>query len=511
MRERAAAAAAAKAEFRANVVGARGAAIVHDDDASGVSVGAGAAVEAKLPAKHRIVPIAPVGVHFATVDEAAASAAAVASGVCVPADIDWWDAAFLPPARTREFAARASAGAAAYAAALSGTSTAAADVVATPPPVFSHAECALTNAKTAALVQHPVPIVTAADVEALTPRPVPLILTVAERRKARRLTRAARLQEEQDQIRIGLLPPPEPRMRIANLMRVLKDAAVADPSALEARVRAQVADRVAKHDAANAARKLTQEQQRDKWRRSMATHGPQGPEAALLRVSDLSHGKNRYKVDVCARKMFLGGVVLECRAAGCALIYVEGGMRAVSKYVRLMAQRINWRLKSRAAGDGEEDDDIDGEAEDDDDEAGTGDAQALGAAAGVTARGYGSGPGSVCELVWRGISMQHHFATPASGVAAGSASTVANGELEPSFTWEEARSAAAARKALATKGLESYWDAVLHSHEAAMAATAQAGDDAGGGLVGSALLAHIRERFAQGSGLLGGAPAAEQK
>ena len=219
------------------------------------------------------------------------------------------------------------------------------------------------------------------------------------------------------------------------------------------------------------------------------------------------------------KKMFLAGVVLECRAAGCALIYVEGGTRAVTKYVRLMSQRINWRRKVRpaaAAGDDEDGNGGGGSGGDDDDD-GDGDAAAaaapaLGAeAAGISAFGFGTGPGSVCELVWRGVAAQRHFCTPAPGVAPSAAATVANGELEPAFTWEEARSAAAARKAMAAKGLEHLWDAALHSHEAATAAAPEAlGDDGGAGggaLVGEALLAHIQARVgtADGGALLGAA------
>jgi hypothetical protein len=185
-----------------------------------------------------------------------------------------------------------------------------------------------------------------------------------------------------------------------------------------------------------------------------------------------------------------------------------------------MSTRINWRRKTRAGGAGD-DSDGSGDGDDDDDDGGgaaAAAAPALGAeAAGISAFGFGAGPGSVCELVWRGVASQRHFCVPAAGVAVSPASTVANGELDPVFTWEEARSAAAARKVMAAKGLESFWDAVVHSHEAAATAPAAGGAGGGGGggdgaasaLVGDALLAHIQERFgaADGGALLAAAPA----
>ena len=44
-------------------------------------------------------------------------------------------------------------------------------------------------------------------------------------------------------IRQGLMEPPKPKVKISNLMRVLGNEAVADPSAMEAEVRAQMEER----------------------------------------------------------------------------------------------------------------------------------------------------------------------------------------------------------------------------------------------------------------------------
>ena len=52
-----------------------------------------------------------------------------------------------------------------------------------------------------------------------------------------------REKEKQELVRQGLLEPPPPKVKIGNLMRVLGEQAVADPTAIEAQVRGQMADR----------------------------------------------------------------------------------------------------------------------------------------------------------------------------------------------------------------------------------------------------------------------------
>ncbi|RLN44368.1 hypothetical protein BBJ28_00012632 [Nothophytophthora sp. Chile5] len=96
------------------------------------------------------------------------------------------------------------------------------------------------------------------------PVAVPLMLTTAERKKIRRQNRADREKEKQDKIALNLLPRPEPKVKLSNMMRVLSEQAVADPSAIERKVRQQVAQREKNHEMRNLARKLTPEERREK-------------------------------------------------------------------------------------------------------------------------------------------------------------------------------------------------------------------------------------------------------
>ena len=129
-------------------------------------------------------------------------------------------------------------------------------------------------------IQHPIPIPAPGDKN--KPNFKPLKLTKKEQKKMRKQRRQAELQDKRDRIRMGLIPPDAPKgtcmltasihalntrcilVRLANLMKVLTSDAVQDPTRVEARVRREVAMRKHQHEKANAERKLTDEQRREK-------------------------------------------------------------------------------------------------------------------------------------------------------------------------------------------------------------------------------------------------------
>lgn len=91
------------------------------------------------------------------------------------------------------------------------------------------------------LIEHPVPMKPPTHSDR---KVVPAVmLTKKERKKLRRQNRAELLKEEQEKIRLGLIPPPEPKVKISNLMRVLGNEAVQDPTKVEEYVRNQMAKR----------------------------------------------------------------------------------------------------------------------------------------------------------------------------------------------------------------------------------------------------------------------------
>lgn len=117
----------------------------------------------------------------------------------------------------------------------------------------------------------------------LKPIYMPVFLTKKERKKLRRQNRRETWKEEQEKIRLGLEAPPEPKLRISNLMRVLGTEAVQDPTKIEAHVRQQMAKRLKAHEDANAARRLTADQRREKKARKLKEDTSLGVYVAVYR------------------------------------------------------------------------------------------------------------------------------------------------------------------------------------------------------------------------------------
>lgn len=117
----------------------------------------------------------------------------------------------------------------------------------------------------------------------LKPIYMPVFLTKKERKKLRRQNRRETWKEEQEKIRLGLEAPPEPKLRISNLMRVLGTEAVQDPTKIEAHVRQQMAKSLKAHEDANAARRLTADQRRDKKARKLKEDTSLGVHVSVYR------------------------------------------------------------------------------------------------------------------------------------------------------------------------------------------------------------------------------------
>ncbi|XP_015127045.1 U4/U6 small nuclear ribonucleoprotein Prp3 isoform X2 [Diachasma alloeum] len=219
------------------------------------------------------------------------------------------------------------------------------------------------------LVEHPTQIRPPTD--PLKPAYMPVFLTKKERKKLRRQNRREAWKEEQEKIRLGLEPPPEPKLRISNLMRVLGNEAVQDPTKIEAHVRQQMAKRLKAHEDANAARRLTADQRREKKARKLKEDTSLGVHVAVYRIRDLlNNASKKYKVETNAKQLYLTGCVMLFR--DCNVVVVEGGAKQLMKYHRLMTVRIKW----------EED---------------------------IVKDNDGNDVPNKCVLVWRGTSKQRHF------------------------------------------------------------------------------------------------------
>lgn len=189
-----------------------------------------------------------------------------------------------------------------------------------------------------ALIQHPVTL--RAPQEKFQPAPKPLMLTPQEQKKLRRQRRMADMKEEQAKIRLGLVEPPPPKVKKSNMMRVLGEQAVKDPTAVEARVNREIAQRASDHAKANADRQLTKEERAAKLLAQQAGDEAKGVRIAVFRVEDLSSGKHRYQVDINAKQNGLTGLVV--LHPDMNLIIVEGGVHSITAYKKLMLNRIKW-------------------------------------------------------------------------------------------------------------------------------------------------------------------------
>lgn len=246
------------------------------------------------------------------------------------------------------------------------------------------------------LIEHPIQM----KAPTLPSKPVflPVFLTKKERKKLRRQNRREAWKEEQEKIRLGLIAPPEPKLRISNLMRALGTEAVQDPTKMEAHVRAQMAKRAKQHEEANAARRLNQDQRREKRRRKLQEDTTLGVHVSVFRVKDLTNMTKKFKVEMNCKQLFMTGAVIMYK--DCNVVIVEGGPKQQSKYNRLMLQRIKWEEDVAKDADGKE------------------------------------SPNS-CVLVWEGMTPTRHF-----------------GEMK----FKVCATEKLAREQLRKHGVEHYWD-----------------------------------------------------
>lgn len=204
-------------------------------------------------------------------------------------------------------------------------------------------------------IEHPVPI---PGPDEGKPQPVRgLMLTKKEQKKMRRQRRAAELSDKQDRQRLGLLPMDPPKVKVANMMKVLTASAVQDPTKVEARVKAEAAARERKHEQMNAERALTDEQRREKVEAKKVKQEDQGVFGCAFKIKYLVNGAHKFKLRAVAEQLGLTGLLIF--HPDFALVYVEGSAHALKKYKRLLLVRIDWTEQSRPLAGGD-----DGEAGD---------------------------------------------------------------------------------------------------------------------------------------------------
>jgi U4/U6 small nuclear ribonucleoprotein PRP3 len=127
-------------------------------------------------------------------------------------------------------------------------------------------------------------------------------------------------------------------------MRVLGEEAVKDPTAVEARVNREIAERHQKHLEANEERKLTKEQRHEKLAANQEKDTGKGIYCSVYKVDSLSNGRHRFKIFKNAEQSALTGVCILHPKFN--LVVVEGGQHSISFYRKLMLHRIDWTENS---------------------------------------------------------------------------------------------------------------------------------------------------------------------
>ncbi|UNI16239.1 U4/U5/U6 small nuclear ribonucleoprotein prp3 [Purpureocillium takamizusanense] len=191
-------------------------------------------------------------------------------------------------------------------------------------------------------IQHPVALEPPQDRHASTAKP--MYLTSKEQAKIRRQRRMAELKEMQAKIRLGLVPAPPPKVKKGNLMRVLGDVAVKDPTAVEARVNREIAERHDKHVQANEERQLTKDQKQEKLAKNQQKDADKGIHVLIFKINSLANGQHRYKIGVNAEQLGLTGTCIMHPKFN--LVIVEGGAWSINKFRKLMLNRIEWTENS---------------------------------------------------------------------------------------------------------------------------------------------------------------------
>ncbi|CAI4212722.1 unnamed protein product [Parascedosporium putredinis] len=200
-------------------------------------------------------------------------------------------------------------------------------------------------------IQHPVIIEPAQDRN--VPPPKPMYLTTKEQKNASP-TKNGGFEGKTSKRKAGTHPGTTSKSKKANLMRVLGEEAVKDPTAVEARVNREISDRKQKHLEINEERKLTKQQKHEKINANHEKDAAKGIHLVVFKIGSLANGQHRFKVNKNAEQLALTGICVMHPTFN--LLIAEGGEHSIRQYRKLVVNRIDWtenspsRLASTLAG-----------------------------------------------------------------------------------------------------------------------------------------------------------------
>ena len=167
----------------------------------------------------------------------------------------------------------------------------------------------------------------------------PMHLTSKEQAKMRRQRRMADLKEHQMKVRLGMEAPDPPKVKRGNMMRILGEEAVKDPTAVEARVNREIAERAQKHEEMNENRKLSKEEKHEKLDAKKAKDMEKGVVLTVYKIDSLSNGRHFFKVQKNLEQ--IGGLGLILSSPKFSLVLCEAGQHGTQMYKKLILNRID--------------------------------------------------------------------------------------------------------------------------------------------------------------------------
>ena len=93
---------------------------------------------------------------------------------------------------------------------------------------------------------------------------VPIHLTQKEKKRLRKIKRTEREKDRQERVKLGIIAPAPPKIKLSNYMSIMGKEAIADPTRVEMDVKRMQDKRVQDHIKRNEDNKLTRDQKEAK-------------------------------------------------------------------------------------------------------------------------------------------------------------------------------------------------------------------------------------------------------
>ncbi|KAG9391084.1 pre-mRNA processing factor 3 (PRP3) [Carpediemonas membranifera] len=211
------------------------------------------------------------------------------------------------------------------------------------------------------LIQHPQ--LTLPDHAMRPPVALPPMLTKAERKKKRHMERVEASRVKDQRVAAGLDPPPETRVRLVTMARILSTRLALNPTEVEAKVKEERDRRIMVHEEHQLAQKLTVD---EKWQRSLAKVRSDRIQGVVMSVTSVTVSESqvsqfilRINAAVCPRwtdpetgvrefstPKVLGQIAVIRAGKGeggsakavRTIVVIEGGRKLVDKITKIMGK-----------------------------------------------------------------------------------------------------------------------------------------------------------------------------